>query len=189
MEMELAVKHLADRIETVIVRAPWFYGPNQPPRQTLFFKMIRDGKAPIVGNGQNLRSMAYVDNLCQGLLLAAQVERAKGQTYWIADRRPYTMNEIVDTVERLLETEFGQKCAHKRLRLPGFASSIAYAMDATLQSLGFYHQKIHVLSEMNKTIACSVAKAERELGYHPTVGLEDGMRRSIQWCLDQGMTF
>jgi nucleoside-diphosphate-sugar epimerase len=62
-------------------------------------------------------------------------------------------------------------------------------MDATLQSLGFYHQKIHVLSEMNKTIACSVAKAERELGYHPTVGLEDGMRRSIQWCLDQGMTF
>ena len=65
--------------------------------------------------------MAYVDNLCQGPMLAAQVERAAGQVYWIADERPYSMNEIVDTVERLLEGEFGQHCAHKRLRLPGVA--------------------------------------------------------------------
>jgi nucleoside-diphosphate-sugar epimerase len=189
MEMELAVKERGHKIETVIIRAPWFYGPNQPPRQTLFFKMVRDGKMPIVGGGDNLRSMAYVDNLCQGLFLAAKTERANGQIYWIADKRPYSMNEIVNTVEKLLETEFGQKCAHKRLRLPGFASSIAYVADATLQSLGLYHQKIHVLSEMNKTIACSVAKAERELNYRPTLDLEEGMRRSLQWCVEQGIAF
>ena len=59
------------RLETVIVRPPWFYGPYQPPRQSLFFRMIRDGKAPIVGDGNNLRSMAYIDNLSQGLILAA----------------------------------------------------------------------------------------------------------------------
>src|SRR5256712_1138470 len=100
------------QIETVIIGPPWFCGPNQPPRQTQFFRMIRTGKAPIVGSGQNLRSMSYIDNLCQGLLLAASVERAAGQTYWLADRRPYSMNEIIDTIERLLETEFGQKCAH-----------------------------------------------------------------------------
>lgn len=189
MEMELAIQQRADKIETVIIRAPWFYGPNQPPRQTLFFQMIRDGKAPIVGTGDNLRSMAYVDNLCQGLLLAATTERAKGQTYWIADQRPYSMNEVVDTVERLLEREFGHKCAHKRMRLPGLASEVAYGVDFALQSLGLYHQKIHVLSEMNKTIACSVAKAERDLGYRPTVALEEGMRRSLRWCEQQGIKF
>lgn len=189
MWMELAVQERASLIETVLIRAPWFYGPNQPPRQTLFFRMIREGKAPIVGNGQNLRSMAYLDNLCQGLLLAAATERAAGQVYWIADKRPYPMNEIVDTVERLLETEFGQKCAHKRLRLPGTASEIAWLADQTLQALGLYHQRIHVLSEMNKTIACSVAKAERELGYAPKVALEEGMRRSLRWCVERGIQF
>ena len=189
MEMELAVRARADRIETVIIRAPWFYGPNQPPRQTLFFKMIRDGKGPIVGSGNNLRSMAYVDNLCQGLILAAITERAAGQTYWIADRRPYSMNEIVDTVERLLEKEFGHTCAHKRMRLPGLASEVAWLADKTIQAFGLYHQKIHVLSEMNKTIACSVARAERELGYQPNVALEEGMRRSLAWCQRQGMVF
>src|SRR5436190_16075355 len=104
MQMEMAVKAAAG-IETVIVRAPWFYGPGQPPRQSLFFKMIRDGKAPIVGDGNSPRSMAYVDNLALGLRLAAD-KAAAGSAYWIADETPYTMNEIVDTVEDLLETEF-----------------------------------------------------------------------------------
>lgn len=189
MEMELAVRERAGKIETVLIRAPWFYGPNQPPRQTLFFQMIRDGKGPIVGNGNNLRSMAYVDNLCQGLILAAIRELAAGQVYWIADKRPYTMNEIIDTIERLLEKEFGHKCAHKRMKLPGFASEVAWLADKTLQALGIYHQKIHVLSEMNKTIACSVARAEKELGYKPTVALEEGMRRSLKWCAENGQKF
>jgi nucleoside-diphosphate-sugar epimerase len=181
MEQAVAAYHQAGKIETVVIRAPWFYGPNQPPRQSLFFRMIRDGRGPLVGGGGNRRSMAYVDNLCQGLILAAATEAANGATYWIADQRPYTMAEIIDTVERLLETEFGQKCAHRRMRLPGVTSEVAWVVDKTLQGLGLYHQKIHVLSEMNKTIACSIDKAKAELGYRPVVDLEEGMRRSLKW--------
>jgi nucleoside-diphosphate-sugar epimerase len=191
MLMEMLVKefHVQGKIDTVIIRPPWFYGPHQPARQTLFFSMIRDGKAPIVGSGSNLRSMSYVDNLCYGLILAALSRQASGQVYWIADERPYSMSEIVDTIERLLEQEFNQRCVHKRLRLPNLASHIAYGADFLLQSLGLYHQKIHVLSEMNKTIACSTAKAKRELGYHPVINLEEGMRRSLRWCVEQGINF
>jgi nucleoside-diphosphate-sugar epimerase len=187
MQMELAVQERASKIETVLIRTPWFYGPHQPPRQTLFFQMIRDGKAPIVGGGENLRSMSYLENLCQGLLLAATTDRAAGKVYWIADREPYSMNEIIGTIERLLEKEFGQTCTHKRMRLPGIASDIARVADASLQTLGLYHQKIHVLSEMNQTIACTVEKAEKDLKYRPAVALEEGMRRSLQWCVDQGI--
>jgi nucleoside-diphosphate-sugar epimerase len=98
------------------------------------------------------------------------------------------MTEILDTIERVLERDFQVKVAHKRMRLPGFASGVAWLVDGLLQSMGLYHQKIHVLSEMNKTIACSIAKAERELGYDPKVDLEEGMRRSIRWMLDHGQT-
>src|SRR5262249_31651745 len=138
-----------------------------------------------VGSGENRRSMAYVDNLCQGLILAAATEAADGRTYWIADERPYTMNEIVDTVERLLETEFGQTCAHKRKRPPRLGSDTAWLIDKVLQGVGVYQQKIHVLSEMNKTIACSVEKAKAELGYRPVVALEEGMRRSLKWVWER----
>ncbi len=189
MQMEQAVGevHARGRLQTVIVRPPWFYGPDQPLRQTQFFSMIRQGKGPIVGSGNNLRSMGYIDNLCQGMMLAALTEKANGQTYWIADRRPYSMNEVIDTVERLLAGEFKMTVKYKRLMLPGLASEVALLADKTIQGLGLYQTQIHVLSEMNKTIACSVQKAERELGYSPAIALEEGMRRSIAWCIQQGI--
>jgi nucleoside-diphosphate-sugar epimerase len=186
MQAELAVKEAQGKIETVIIRPPWFYGPEQPARQLLFFTMIKSGKAPIVGDGNNKRSMAYVDNICQGLLLAEEKAQAANQIYWIADRQPYTMNQIVDTIEDLLENEFKMPVAHKRMRLPSIASEVALAVDATLQGMGAYQQKIHVLSEMNKTIACSIEKAASELGYDPRISLKEGMRRSIQSALDTG---
>jgi nucleoside-diphosphate-sugar epimerase len=189
MKAEGVVKDVESRgrLETVVVRPPWFYGPDQPARQTEFFSMIRQGKGPIVGTGNNLRSMGYIDNLCQGMMLAALTEKARGQLYWIADRRPYSMNEIIDTVERLLAEEFKMTVKYKRLRLPGLASEIALLADKTIQGLGLYQTQIHVLSEMNKTIACSVDKAQRELGYRPIIALEEGMRRSIAWCIQQGI--
>jgi nucleoside-diphosphate-sugar epimerase len=115
------------------------------------------------------------------------VEKAAGQTYWIADRRPYSMNEIIDTIEKLLEKEFHLPVAHKRLRLPNIASEISYLADNVIQSLGLYNQKIHVLSEMNKTIACTITKAKAELGYNPRMSLEEGMRRSLAFCIDHGI--
>ena len=177
--------HTRFGMATTLIRAPWFYGPYQPPRQTLFFEMVRDGKAPIVGDGGNMRSMSYVDNLVQGIERCATHPAAPGRTFWIADARPYSMNEIVDTVEAMLE-EAGIACAHKRMRLPALAGSVAYMVDAALQRVGLYQQKIHVLGEMDKNIACSVEGAREAIGYDPEIDLEEGMRRSIRWAIDVG---
>jgi len=181
MKMELAVREFERRglIETVIIRPPWFYGPNQPPRQTLFFKLIRDGKFPMVGDGTNLRSMSYIDNLVQGLMLAETTPAARGQTYWIADERPYSMNEIVGTIQVLLRDEFKQRVTGATMRLPWAAGEIAMVADDLIQRTGRYNQRIHVISELNKTIVCSVEKARLELGYRPHISLEEGMRRSL----------
>lgn len=186
MEKIVNQAYMENKIESVLLRPCWFYGPGQPERQSLFFTMIKNGKVPIVGSGENKRSMSYIENICQAMLLAAVSNKANGQTYWIADENPYTMNEIIDTVEKILETEFNYKVFHKRLKLPNFASTVAYIIDWMLQKFGLYHQKIHVLSEMNKTIACSIQKAQDELNYNPKVDLEEGMKRSIKWALDAG---
>ena len=188
MKLELATQkiHNRGRLQTVIVRAPWFYGPNQPERQSLFFSMVRRGKAPIVGSGNNLRSMTYIDNLCQGLMLAAISPIANGRAYWIADQHPYSMNEVIDTIEDVLKHDFKLECSHGRLRLPGVASRVAYGIDAALQRAGLYHQKMHVLSEMNKSIACDISRAEKELGYRPRYALREGMRESIHFALNRG---
>ena len=186
MEDALNEAHRSGAVETTVIRPCWFYGPDQPPRQSEFFSMVKNGKAPIVGGGDSRRSMSYVDNAALGILLAAARDRAAGETYWIADERPYRMNEIVDTIEEVLEQDFGMDVAHDRLRLPNAASELAMVVDAAMQKVGLYDQRVHVLSEMNKTIACSVEKAREELGYRPGVELREGMRRSIEWCLADG---
>jgi nucleoside-diphosphate-sugar epimerase len=40
---------------------------------------------------------------------------------------------------------------------------------------------------MNLHITCHVGKARSELGFEPTVGLEEGMRRSLRWCAERGL--
>lgn len=185
MKMEQLIQNSFNKgeIETVIIRPCWFYGPGQPDRQSLFFRMIRNGGAPIVGDGENKRSMSYIENISQGLIRSALYEKANGQIYWIADEKPYSMNQIIDTIEDLLENEFKLKVHHKRMKLPNFISKMAYGIDWSMQKIGFYHQKIHVLSEMNKTIACSIEKAQKELDYNPKFSLREGMKKSISWAI------
>ena len=100
MAAELAVRaaHDARRLETVVVRPPWFYGPWQPERQTRFFSLVRTGRFPLVGDGGQRRSMAYVDNLVQGVAARRAAPRRRrarlldrrraSRTRWASRRRP-----------------------------------------------------------------------------------------------------
>ncbi len=170
--------------KVVVIRAPWFYGPHQPLRQTTLFHMIKNGTFPIIGDGENKRSMVYTENLSQGLILAALSNKSDGQTYWIADSKAYPMNEIIETTRKVMENEFGIKCKKASIRLPSLISELAFVIDKTLQTFGMYQQKIHVLSEMNKNIFCSIKKAENELGYKAEFELYSGMKESIKWCFE-----
>lgn len=186
MRGELAVLDEVDLgLDAVIVRPPWFYGPHQPARQTTFFKMVRTGRFPVFGRGDQQRSMVYVDNLVDGVVLAELTPTEPGRGWWIADARPYAVTEIVETVGRAL-TDEGFTVARNRAHLPDIVARVAERVDAALQERGRYNQQVHVLGEMNKTIACDISVARAELGYDPAVDLYDGMRASIRWCAEQG---
>lgn len=173
--------HRAGKIESVILRPCWFYGPNQPERQSRFFKMIKGGHPIVVGKGDNLRSMSYIDNIVQAMHLAEKADKAAGHTYWIADRRPYSFIEIIQTVARVLDV-------HVRPRyLPRVTSDVARFVDSLMQMSGLYNQEVHVAGELAATIAVSIDAAIRDLGYDPEIELEEGMRRSIAWCRDHGI--
>jgi nucleoside-diphosphate-sugar epimerase len=186
-DAELAVLAAVDEgLDAVMVRPPWFYGPHQPARQTSFFTMVRNGRFPILGDGGQVRSMTYVDNLVQGIVLAELTPTEPGRGWWIADAEPYTVNEIVETVGDALRQE-GFDVKPNRVRLPDVAGTIAEKIDAIAQRAGRYVTQFHVLGEMNKNIAVDISAARTELGYHPEVALAEGMRNSVRWCVEQGI--
>lgn len=169
------------KIQTVILRPCWFYGPGQPARQTSLMKMIKSGKPVIFGNGENLRSMTYIDNLIRGIMLAMEKKVANGKTYWIADKRPYSSNEIYFTIAKC----FGVKI--KPRRIPAIVSYVLEIIDILLSKLGIYIIQVHVGGEMVRDIACSIEKAKKELGYKPRYSLEEGMKISIDWAKEEGL--
>jgi len=188
MEAELSVIEAVDQgLDAVIVRPPWFYGPHQPARQTKFFSMVKAGRFPVFGSGQQSRSMVFVENLVDGIGRARKWDGPAGRGWWIADARPYTVQEIVETVGQALRDE-GFWVADPSFSLPNFVGSMAEMADRVIQKTDRYVQGVHVLGEMNKSIACDISAARRDLGYEPQVSLYDGMRRSIRWCLGQGIT-
>ncbi len=188
MTAELAVLNAhGDRgMDTVVVRPPWFYGPFQPLRQTTFFSAVRRGRFPLLGNGQQRRSMVYVDNLVQGVALAQRVPAAAGGAFWVADAEAYPMREVVRVVRQALVDE-GFKVSRHQVALPRVIGFAAERVDGALQRQGVYQREVHVLGEMDKTIACDISRTREVLGYQPQVGLLEGMRRSIRWCLANGV--
>lgn len=172
-------------VPSVIIRAPWFYGPGQPGRQTQWFAAVRRGRFPVIGSGEQERSMVYTENLVQGLLCAEAAEGAAGRAYWIADGEPYELREILTTVRDALVAE-GLRVSGRCPHVPAALAALAERLDALLQSRGRYVQAVHVLGELKDTIACDISRARAELGYEPHYALLDGMRASIRWCLERG---
>jgi nucleoside-diphosphate-sugar epimerase len=176
----------AGRLSTVILRPCRFYGPRQHSARTRLYRMIRQGRMPVLGRGDALWSMSYVDNTCQALLLAETSEAAAGGTYWVADRRPYTVEEIHDTVQTVLERDFGIPVRRRRRKLPVAVGRIAAAADRLLQRFGVVQKQLHALGHLQESGACSIAAAQRDLGYDPKIEIEEGTRRAIRWCVETG---
>jgi len=122
-----------------------------------------------------------------GLLRAEAADAAIGRAWWIADPEPYELREILETVRGALDAE-GLAVSGSLRHIPRSVGAVAEAVDRFVQSRGRYVQAVHVLGELKDTIACDVSAARREIGYDPDVTLLEGMRASIRWCLERGMT-
>ena len=127
--------------------------------------------------------MSYIDNVVDALLLIEEKDIAIGETYWIADRCLYPTIEIYRTIAKLLEVK-----ELKPKFIPAFVCTMCAVCDSIIQSTGFYIKEIHVAGEMAEDITCSVKKARKELGYEPKIGLEEGMKKSVEWCMRNGIT-
>mgnify|MGYP000156107118 CR=1 FL=1 len=166
-------------IDITILRPPWFYGDNMPKRQITFYKMIMNGTVPVVGSGNNLRSKAHVKNIVQGIILSASKSISKGKIYWIADENPYSYNEIISSIREILKNDLKLNVKNSSIKIPYIFGQIAQLADYIIQSVGFYNQKIHVMSELNKNIACSIDLAKKELNYNPKLNLKSGLRNLL----------
>jgi nucleoside-diphosphate-sugar epimerase len=164
-------------IPWVIVRAPIVYGPRQPPVvNRLFLDAFTKRKISIVGKGDNPRSLCFVDNLVDGLMLLANKPGANGKLYILSDDSPYTFDEIITTICGII----GQKV--KVVHLPSILGNISWQINNFMGKLfNLYFVELYAMKTMQLHWRCNITKAKKEIGYNPNVTLEMGIKSVMDW--------
>ena len=96
-------------LQTISLRYFNVFGPHQDPTSQYaaaipaFVTSILKDKPPIIyGDGEQSRDFTYIDNIVEANLLAARAKQTKGDVVNIACGEVVTVNEIIDTINRLL---------------------------------------------------------------------------------------
>ncbi len=104
-----AFTRVYEAFETVVLRYFNVYGPRQSPSSQyaavipLFIAAIADGEAvTIYGDGEQSRDFTYVDDAVAATIAAGQAPGAVGQAFNVAGGTPQSVNEVAETIGRLL---------------------------------------------------------------------------------------
>jgi len=159
-------------METVVVRPRFVWGPGDTTLLPGIVELIRSGKFSWVGGGGNLTSTAHVDNVVEGLVVAAEKGRG-GEAYFITDGDPIPFRDIITALVATQGVEPGKRNVPAPVATA--AAALAEGVWRTLRLKG--EPPITRLAVWNSALECTVsdAKARTELGYRPVISREDGL--------------
>ena len=171
LEGEKAVLSCMGRLPITIVRPPAVYGPRDTDF-FLVFKAVQNRLFPYWGKSSY--SLIYVEDLVQGMILAAEKEAAADKVYYLADSRIYTNDDILSVMSATL----GRRAF--RLRLPRTILPALAVLLQKIQKKGIINpDKIQEIRYPHWT--CDPTRAMKELGFHSETPLGEGFRETADW--------
>ena len=169
-------------LRVITLRPAAIYGPGDPGRFLMLFRMVRRGSFLMFGNGSPHYHPLYIDNLLDAFELAAASDKGDGQAYLIGDDRSYTLTELVGAVARSLGVDL-------RIRhLPFWPLWVAaVGCEFACKPIGvnppLFRRRVDWYRQNR---AFKIDRARRELGYLPKVGLEEGLACTADWYRAHG---
>ncbi len=174
--------HAAGEITATVIRPSDVYGPGSRPWTILPVQMLSAGQVVLPARGHGTFNPIYIDDLVDGLVVAAQHEAAAGQVFNLAGSRSCETREFFGHYCRMLGID------GPRVAPTAVAVAIAQVVGTTLRALGRPSEAnaatMHMLAS---TGGVSIDKAEAVLGWRPQVGLVEGMDRTEIWLRAEGL--
>ena len=139
------------------------YGPFHFPEKLIpvvILNALAGKPIPVYGRGENVRDWLFVEDHADALLLVVE-KGALGRSYNIGGENEARNIDIVRTICALLDEMHPAGAPHDRL--------ITFVTDRPGHDLRY---------------AIDPARIREELGWRPSVTLEEGLRRTVRWYLD-----
>ncbi|NIS76036.1 MAG: NAD-dependent epimerase/dehydratase family protein, partial [Deltaproteobacteria bacterium] len=173
LEGERLVLSHKDRLSVVVIRIPETYGPGDR-RLLKLFRGIDRKMFFMIGRGENLHHLIYVDDLIEAFLKAAASDEAPGEVFLVAGKDPVTTNEMVETIADTL----GKKIPGFRAPLFMFMTA-ALIMEKTLRPLRIQpplHRRR--MDFFRKSFRYKLDKARDVLGFEGRTDFRDGTKET-----------
>ena len=157
--------HRTYGLPVVITNCSNNYGPYHFPEKLIPLMILNalEGKSlPVYGNGQQIRDWLFVEDHARALYQVA-TEGIVGETYNIGGHNEKQNIEVVKTICKILDE------LKPRLEGKTYASLITFVNDRPGHDLRY---------------AIDASKIERELGWKPQESFETGIRKTVQWYLN-----
>lgn len=157
---------------TVITNCSNNYGPYHFPEKLIPLMILNalDGKPlPVYGNGQQIRDWLYVEDHARALYLVA-TQGHVGETYNIGGHNEKANIDVVHAICELLEELVPSNVnSQASSNSAGFKGLITYVTDRPGHDVRY---------------AIDASKIERELGWKPQESFESGIRKTVEWYLN-----
>jgi dTDP-glucose 4,6-dehydratase len=139
------------------------YGPYQFPEKLIpltILNCLRGNKIPVYGNGLNIRDWLHVEDHCSAIDTIIQ-KGVTGEVYNIGGNNEKTNIDIVKTIISIISEKLPDSHISESL--------ISYVED----------RKGH-----DRRYAIDSSKLQKELGWRPAVSFEEGIRKTVEWYID-----
>jgi dTDP-glucose 4,6-dehydratase len=139
------------------------YGPYHFPEKLIpvvILKALAGAPIPIYGKGDNIRDWLYVEDHAEALLLVVR-KGALGQSYNIGGENEATNLDLVTKICAILD--------EKRPGNKPYSDQIAFVTDRPGH---------------DQRYAIDPARIRKELGWQPSVTLDEGLEKTVQWFLE-----
>lgn len=171
----------AGRLPIVVFRPGGIYGPRDL-RFLKLFKAIKTRRFLMLGSGDVLYQMVYIDDLIDGILLCGTEEKALNRTYILTAGAPVTLNGLV----RFIAEEVG--VPPPRLRFPVTpVYLISILCELACKPFGIppplYRRRVDFF---RKNRCFDISKAKAELAFTPKTDLRTGIHLTAEWYRKHG---
>lgn len=152
---------------TVVTNCSNNYGPYHFPEKLIPLVILNalEGKAlPIYGDGQQIRDWLFVEDHARALYLVA-TKGVLGETYNIGGHNEKTNLEVVTTICRILD----KLRPNKLQNIKNYEDLITFVADRPGHDVRY---------------AIDASKIEKELGWTPNESFESGIKKTVEWYLE-----
>lgn len=180
---KLVLDYMAEgRIPIVTFRPAGIYGPGDL-RFLKLFKAIQTKRFVMLGSGEVLYHLIYIDDLIDGIALCATEDTAVGNVYILAGNQPVKLNQLAQAIAEALGVR------PTRLRFPLTPVYMAgWVCEMICKPLGIdpplYRRRVDFF---RKTRSFDISKARKELGFEPKIDLRTGIALTAQWYREHGL--